>query len=224
MNALDEMNELFKAISNSTIKKEIEQGVSFRDEGTALLEQMFKENSDREKIKEQYKNLLTRMKDFEKNIINFEILNFLYADIARTALNSYEFKVAIQYAQAGIEINQKTNDIVGVKANRVVILDAACFMGANKEAIKIFDEYPNIADPEIKNIIKDKPSINDNIFRSMLLSKARPKSLSTCLDAKLSSDEKAIRTLMQYMGISRKTALEYKKTSDDLPPGFFGQK
>ena len=41
-------------------------------------------------------------------------------------------------------------------------------MGSYKSAIKIFDKYPNIADPEIKTMIIGLDSENDELFENLL--------------------------------------------------------
>ena len=101
------------------------------------------------------------------------------------------------------------------------MLDTACLMKAFKEAVKLIDQYPSIsvAEPKIKNIrvmLQNEKSVNDATFLKILNSTVRPKSLVICLDDKLKFEERAIRTLMLRMGISRKKALEYKNAAINL--------
>lgn len=203
------------------LNDEIEQAEALRNEATVLHDKMFSGNESPEKIIENHSVLFEKLKEFEKNLINFEILNFLYATISRVALNSFKFKDAIQYAKAGIEANQKHNDQEGISTNAHVILDTACLMKAYKEAINIIDKYPSIsiAEPnieDIKTILQNETSVNDASFLKILNSTVRPKSLAFCLNDKLMVEEKAIRTLMQTMGISRNSALGYKKAAVKL--------
>ncbi len=200
---------------------EVKLGNELINEAKTIFGEMFEEDSDLESVKEKHIQLLKKMKTFEDNLINVEILNFLYAIISRTALNAYKFDDAIRYALAGIEANQKQKDQEGVDVNQIVLLDTACFMGAHKEAIKIFDKYPNIADPAIKKILNDMtpndmPSKADTIFKKIIQGKQRPRSLVFCLDDKRRIEEKVIKTLMRQMGISRKVALKYKEFADKL--------
>jgi uncharacterized protein YneF (UPF0154 family) len=169
-----------------------------------------------EKMIKEHEQLFEKFKKFEDNLINVEILNFLYATISRVALNSFKFKDAIQYAQSGIEVNQKENDQEGINTNAHVILDTACLMKAFKEALKLIDKYPGIEEPNIKRMLQSEDSQNDAAFIKILNSAVRPKSLIICLDDKLRLEEKVLKTLMNQMGISRKAALDYKKTADNL--------
>jgi hypothetical protein len=203
------------------LNDEINQAQSLRNEASILHGKMFIENEDPKKMIKEHGLLLERLKEYENNLINFEVLNFLYATISRVALNSFKFKDAIQYAQAGIEANQKNDDQEGISANAHVLLDTACLMKAYKEAVKIIDKYPriSIAEPGIKNIkaiLQNEASVNDAEFLKILNSDVRPKSLVICLDDKLRLEERAIKSLMLQMGITRKKALEYKKVTEYL--------
>jgi hypothetical protein len=210
----DEMKKSFEAMRNRTLHDEIEKARELRTSATTLFKEF--EGGLTEELKDKHVELLEKLKYFEKNLINHEVLNFFYAIIARVALNGCKFDEAIEYAQAGIEANEKHNDVEGIKTNRVVILDTACLMNANEEAVKIFDKYPDIADPKIKDMLKQAPSKNIDLFQKLLNSAKRPKSLVFCLDDKLKAEEKAIRTVMLHMGVSRSTALKYKREADNL--------
>jgi len=203
------------------LNDEIDQAQSLRGEANILQEKVFIENQDPEKIIKEHGVLLEKLKEFEKDLINYEILNFLYATISRVALNSFNFKDAISYAQAGIEVNQKQSDEEGISTNAHVLLDTACFMKAYKEAIKLIDKYPSIsqAEPDIKNIktmLQNETSVNDELFLKILNSSVRPKSLVICLDDELRLEERAIKSHMLTMGITRKKALEYKAVAENL--------
>lgn len=203
------------------LNEEIDQAQLLKNEAKHLHDEMFSGKADFEKMIEKHIDLFEKLKEFENDLINFEILNFFYATISRVALNSFNFKDAIKYAQAGIEANQKQNDQEGISTNAHVMLDTACLMKAFKEAVKLIDQYPSIsiAEPNIKDIramLLNEKSVNDVGFLKLLNSTERPKSLVICLNDKLRLEEKAIRKIMSLMGISRKTALEYKVSAENL--------
>jgi len=217
MKVADEMNNVVSAMKSRILHDEIELGKSLQEEAEVLFHAMFQQNSDRKKNKEEHISLLERMKEFERNLVNVQILNFLYAVMARVALNCHNFKDVFQYAHAGIEVNQQQGDSDGVRSNNRVILDTACMMTAYKSAIKIMTENPDIADQNAIAMMENMNSEGDAMFHVLMQSTERPSTLALCLDEKLRNEEGAIKTLMLQMGISRKTALQYKATADNLP-------
>lgn len=86
-------------------------------------------------------------------------------------------------------------------------------LGAFKEALKLIEQYPDIADDGIIEVLTSQPSNNDDLFIHISSKKSKPKSLKLCLGDELRSGERTIRTLMLHVGISRCEALKYKKTS-----------
>ncbi|GIC77164.1 hypothetical protein [Moritella sp. F3] len=213
----DENSKSLPSIELEILHEEADEANSLVDEASILFKAMF-ESKNLEKNKDDHVLLLKRLLDFEGNLINVPILNYLFATIARVCLNSHDYKNAIKYAQAGIEVNLKQSDAQGVRVNNVVILDTACMMGAHKEAIKLFDKSPNIADESVKNMLQNMPSDSDAdaIFQKMLKSTKRPKSLVLCLNEQLWHEEKPLKTLMRMMDISRSEALKYKAAADNL--------
>lgn len=221
MKVANEMNKVVSAMKNSILHDEVELGKSLQEEAEVLFHTMFQQNTDSKKNKEDHIDLLLRMEEFELNLVNVQILNFLYSVIARTALNGHKFIDAIQYAQAGVEVNQKEGDSDGIRANHRVLMDTACLMTAFKSAIKLMDENPDIADKKVKTMLQNMDSKGDAMYLTMLNSPKRPSTLALCLDEKLRNEEGAIKTLMLQMGISRSTALKYKATADNLPDSYF---
>jgi len=211
----DIMSNMHTEINQAILHDEIVQAKILREESLVLFEAFCDPNEDAEKNTEAHLQLLGKLKDFERDLINFEILDFLYANIARTALNSIKLDVAMQYAQAGIEANQKNNDSTGVDGNRKILLDMACLIGAHKEALKLIEKHPEIAEPDVQSALQNSSSKNDDVFQDLLLSKKRPESLSIRLNEGLMASEKAIRTIMRQMGVSRAVALKYKKTAEE---------
>jgi hypothetical protein len=203
------MNKPFGSVYDSTFDEEMEKGRELRADVALLHGKMQEKDANIKKIKVENVKLLKKIILFEESIINYEILNFLYADIARVALNSSDYKCAIKYAHAGIEANKKENDLEGIKVNTIVMLDIACFMKAFKEALQIIEKHPGLAKPEIKELLENSPSLNDSLFRSLVKSPKRPKSLKFCLDDKLMLEEKALIAIMRSMDISRSAALRY---------------
>lgn len=218
MGLLDEMKESREVLDRQIFEEEVAEGKALRDKADVLFNEMFAEGADHEKSKKEHLNLLNELKEFEDTLLNFPILNFLYATIARVALNSFKFDVAIQYAKAGIEVNQSVNDTEGVNANAAVLRDAACLSFAIKEAVKLTEQYPDMASPEEKEALQNikHKSKNDAAFSKLLATKKRPKSLEYCLDEKLGVEEFALRSLMRQMGISRTTALKYKAVAQEM--------
>jgi tetratricopeptide (TPR) repeat protein len=155
--------------------------------------------------------LAEEMKSFESKIVNFPILTFFYADIGRTFLNLKSFETAIQYALAGVEVNQVDEDKEGVLTNKSVLLDTACFMEAYEQALKILDDNPDLNNPRLYKLIASKPvnASSDQMFEKLLRTKKRPKSFVYCVDKKLGAEESIIRTLMHEMGDSRATVIKY---------------
>jgi len=223
MNSIDKsdlMNQLEESIlgiDHDILMDEIKVGTGLRDEALVLFDKMFDVKEDREKNKRDHAELIQKFTNFEDNIIHFHVLNFLYAIIARCYLNNLQIDVAIQYAHAGIEANKKQNDLEGVSTNRRILLDAACLIHANKEALKLITAYPEFHDNILEHFLRKTPSHQDVLFKKYLESKKRPKSLAFCLDEELANDEKAIRTLMLTMGISRRDALGYKAMASKFP-------
>ena len=214
---MDLLNKTFQSMNNAFAADEAEKSNSLREEALILFHKLFNQDEDPEKIKAAHIKLIKKFNEFEENILNFPILNFLYAIIARLYLNIRQYDLAVLYAQAGIESNKNKNDQEGVNVNLQVLLDTACFMGAFNEAIKLFDNHPGVFEPHIKRMLSNKLSRNDELFKKLIESKKRPKSLAYCLDEKRGLEEKAIRTIMCQMKVSRSTALKYTKEVRNFP-------
>jgi len=203
-------------IRDGLLQDEINKSISIREEAHASFERMCSENVSISEIKEESKLMLSKLMIFESNIIHFEILNFLYTTIARTALNSIDFPTCMAYAQAGIELNKKEDDIEGITSNAMVIVDLACVLGAFESVSLLYDLYPEAEQDDIAEFVKNTPSKNDELFEKLFNSSQRPNSLGICLDNNKKAEERAIRIVMSQMGISRKEALKYKKTAEEM--------
>ena len=214
---INQLEQSMLGIDYDIFMDEIKVGTGLRDEARILFDKMFDAKEDREKNKRDHAELIQKFTNFEDNIVHFHVLNFLYATIAKCYLNSFQIDVAIQYALAGIEANQKQNDLEGVSTNRRILLDAACLMHANKEALKLITAYPEFHDNILEHFLRKTPSHQDELFKKYLESKKRPKSLAFCLDEELANDEKDIRAVMVTMGISRREALDYKAMASKFP-------
>jgi hypothetical protein len=211
MNIPEDRKKTYEAIHNGIFQDEMEQAKLLREESFALFD-LFKENLNPEHTKNKHRQQLEKLQEFEKSLINVELLNYLYSTIATLALNIMEFSTAIQYANAGIEANENQNDNEGIRTNRIAICNIACYMGAFKTALKILDKYPEIpSESRVIATMKSTPSENDDAFKKMLKSKKRPKSLRICLNKELRHEEKAIKTIMLHLGVSRTTALKYRR-------------
>lgn len=196
----------------------MELATALRSEGEQLTDSMFQPNADIQSVAKELNALAKKMLDFEANIINFEILNFFYADIGRVVLNLRAFDIAIRYALAGIDVNQSTEDRDGVLANRRLLLDVACFMGANKYALDMLKNNPELDYGGLYQLISNQPEnkLADKEFSKFLRSKNRPKSFAFCIDDEKRHEEKLIRSLMKVMGDSRATVLKYLAASKQL--------
>ncbi len=213
-----EMQQMTVSMHHAFLNEEMGVAIDLRNDSEQLTHKLFQENADIQSIAKDLNLLAKQMLDFEASIINFEILNFLYADIARVVLNLRAFDVAMSYALAGLEVNQSTGDQEGVLANRRLLLDIACFMGANKHALEMLTATPELDSGGLHQIIssqgEDKAA--DKQFSKLINSKKRPKSLVFCVDAEKRHEEKAIRSVMKQMGDSRATVLKYLAAARQL--------
>ncbi|MBB1388740.1 hypothetical protein H5185_04790 [Shewanella sp. SG44-6] len=211
MNYEDEMEEMAKSMNYAFLHEETLTANELRDKATSLTHRMFADNANIEQIGVELNTLAKEMIGFESQIINFPILNFLYADIGRTLLNLQSFEIAIQYALAGVEANLAHDDQEGITANKRVLLDAACFSEANEHALKMLEDNPELNDPHLHQLISGQPinASSEQKFEKLLRTKKRPKSLYYCLDKEKGAEERAIRTVMRQMGDSRATVLKY---------------
>lgn len=215
MYTIKDVGDSINAINKSIMMEETKEGNALMDEATRLTQEMFLNNTDIHANRSAQLDVLERQKEFEDKVINLPIMNWFYASIARTSLNTKNFNDAFMYAKAGIELCEKNNDPEGVNANRVALLDAACFMGSFKNAVKMIEEHPEIASPKLLAMFKLKPSKNDKECTSLLKSAKRPKSLKFCLDEVLCAQESRIRFTMRQMHVSRKTAIKYIATANE---------
>lgn len=218
MNYEDEMEEMAQSMNYAFLHEETVAANDLRDKATSLTHRMFADNANIEQIRAELEKLAKEMIGLERQIINFAILNFLYADIGRTFLNLQSFEIAIQYALAGVEANLAHGDQEGITANKRVLLDAACFCGANEHALKILEDNPALNDPHLHQLISGQP-INTSLeqkFDKLLQMKKRPESLCYCLDKEKGAEERAIRTVMRQMGDSRATVLKYLATAKKM--------
>jgi hypothetical protein len=215
MHTLDNHSQMVENLDSFILDKEMRSANELRESSAILLEKMFSGELSLEENKVNHEKLLEKMKDFESTICNYVILNFLYADIARVALNCYRYDEAMSYAQAGLEVNLREKDEEGVTVNNRVMLDIATLMNANGEALKLFNKFPELADPRVKKMFEEKIAngitSKDIDFRKLFKRKKRPKSLKICMNSELLIEEKILRMLMNQMGISRVTALKYRK-------------
>lgn len=213
-----EMQEMAESMQVAFLNEEMEIATALRSEGERLTHSMFQPNADIQSVAKELNALAKKMLDFEANVINFEILNFFYADIGRVLLNLRAFDIAIRYALAGIDVNQSTEDQDGVLANRRLLLDIACFMDANKYALEMLRNNPELDYGGLYQLISSKPENKtaDQEFSKFLRSKNRPKSFAFCIDEEKLHEEKSIRSLMKQMGDSRATVLKYLAASKQI--------
>lgn len=200
------------------LQAEINDAVLLRERAEELFVQFGNPDQAKETV-DQSKALLAELITFEENVKNFPILNFLYAVMARTALNSLDARTAIKYANAGIAANEKQADHEGVNVNKKVLLDTACLAQAFDCALTMIDETPEIEDPGVSDMLKEirqPDSKNDKAFKTLIEKKTVPTSLKYCLDEQLAIEERAVRTVMQQMGISRNEAMKYKKLAEEM--------
>lgn len=218
MEITDAMSKSVNSAQLAIFNDEVEAGNNLRDRAHVAFDEMFSQGKDREESIKEHLELLGELKSFEDELSTFAIMNFLYAIVARCALNSLKFDDAVMYAQAGIEANKKHNDQEGVKVNAEVLLDTACFAGGFIEAQSILKNYPELVRPGLIELIDEQASkrgVNDDFKKLLNLSK-RPSSLKFVLDETLARDESILRSLMKVMGISRKEALSYKKMAYEM--------
>lgn len=206
-----EIQKVTESMHHAFLNEETRVATALRNEGEQLTQKMFQENANIPDIAEKLNHLAKKMLDFETSIINFEILFFLYADIGRVALNLQAFDVAIRYALAGIDANESIGDQEGVLANKRLLLDIACFMGANVQAVELIKSTPELDTGGLHQLLsgqgEDKAA--DQEFFKLANSKNRPKTFAFCVDAEKRQEEKAIRTVMKQTGDSRATVLKY---------------
>lgn len=206
-----QMLDATKSMLHAFLDEEISKAKDLSGRTEELTYELFQPNVDIQFVESKLNVLLKNMLEFEKDIINFEILHFLYADIGRISLNLHSFDMAIRYALAGININEVSNDYEGVLANKRLLLDSACFMGAYKNALILLEATPELYSNGLYQMISLK-AVNQEVeqnFETLLHSKERPKSLIFCLDEDKRDEEGAIRSLMKQMGDSRATVLKY---------------
>jgi hypothetical protein len=204
-------------IESFGLKDETEQARLLQDETIALHDRFINEPENQKEIVVLNTLLFKKLIEFEKNLINFEILAFIYVDIGRVALNCFNFRDAVKYAHAGIEFSRVIGDQNGVDVSSRILLDTACAMGSFKGASKVLDEYPNLEEKGFRAAIDKLPSESPSDFLKLLRGKSRPRSLAICLDEEKRDYERIIRSAMKVVGISRSEAIKYKKFAEESP-------
>jgi hypothetical protein len=149
---------------------------------------------------------------FEKEVANFEIMNFFYGYVARTALNAQLFKDSYSYALAGVETCKINKDEEGVRANQQILCDIA----AATSNFKIASDYYLLANPGSKNSddLRFLINLSEKVESTPINFKTnkKPPSFKYC-SSDLGRDERALRYLMKTMGISKNEAKKYAKAS-----------
>lgn len=218
MNYKDQMNEMSKAMHFAFLDEETKIANDLREKSTSLTLQMFQPNPDLSVIVGEIAQVAKQMLAFEKEIINFSIMNFFYADVSRTLLNIRQYEFAVNYALAGIEVNKRENDNEGIVSNLRVLLDTACYMGASQCAIELLDAYPELELAGLRHQLEIKPvdESADTEFKKLIESKKRPSSYPFCIDVDKGREETMIRSLMRQLGDSRSTVMEYLSTAKQM--------
>lgn len=88
--------------------------------------------------KEEYETLLEKMRSYEQRTIHLDILNYLYGDMARVALNAQNLELAVSYAKAGLELCK--SDPEGQWANLMNLCDTSMTKGSATVAAEYFEK------------------------------------------------------------------------------------
>jgi hypothetical protein len=88
--------------------------------------------------KEEYETLLEKMRSYEQRTIHLDILNYLYGDMARVALNAKNLELAVSYAKAGLELCK--SDPEGQWANLMNLCDTSMTKGSATVAAEYFEK------------------------------------------------------------------------------------
>ncbi|EGQ9743421.1 hypothetical protein FWP33_12980 [Vibrio parahaemolyticus] len=201
------MKQTESEMLNEFLQEDIDLAKELKLKGEQLTTKMFEPAADMTHLGIELNSLAKKMISFEANIVNFGILNYFYVDIARAMLNLRAYDIAIIYALAGVESNRNHNNPEGILASNRVMLDVACFMGANKSALKLIHEHPDLAYDDLHKLLAKKSTneVADAKFSTLLKSKSRPKSLAYCLDTHLGSVEISNRISVRNQSNSRAT-------------------
>lgn len=198
------------------LTEEVEQGNALRVRVKELMDDMFERVSELSENRKKQEALLEELIEFERDIVNYEILFFMYSSIARCALNARQFDVAVAYAMAGIESNESLGDDEGVCVNATVLIDMACIFCAFKTAKDLEAKYGVSSGVDFDRLIEENGSKGDKEISLKLSAKKRPSSLKVCLDKELMYSERPIKLLMKTMGISRSSAMKYGEAAKEL--------
>lgn len=212
MNAEQAMVVSIGEIQQGILQQEIEQANALKCRVEDMVSRFF-DRTDKKQANAEFKIVATELTAFEKNIINHEILAYMYAIIARVHLHTHSLLETISYAKAGIELNEKNGDMEGVESNARVLLDMACMLSAKDAAIEVVRRYPVLDDGNILSILQFSSNLDKSnaVFNAAWKASNPPDSLKICLDKSLTQDERVIRSLMMQMGISREAAIKYTR-------------
>ncbi|WP_318515690.1 hypothetical protein [Photobacterium leiognathi] len=213
MNYQSELEEYRQAL----ISQEIILAEQLRDRALHLFTQVQLGTETLESLMPQTKELISEFEQFESTTSNFLLLNFLYAIIARLHLHTHDVANTLTYALAGVDANEKCNDVDGIVTNKQVIVDCCAMFGAGSVAVKIIKDTPQL-DQNLISLFDSLPTVSDNVAKmeKLILTKVRPQSLKFILDDGKGEKERVVRTLMKTLKCSRNHALSQIKSFKTL--------
>lgn len=214
---LSEMEDHYTLLASTHAKEEISIAQQLREREKKLVAE-FKGFQSPDYDINDWVELLADMKQFEKELSNFEILEYLYGYIARVALNAQNFKDALCYANAGAVICENKNDKAGVWACQNIIRDLAVVTENFQLALdlsKQLGQPTSAANKALLCYLEMKAKLNIPP-KFALTSKRKPSSFKYH-DTEEGLKESKIRRVMKIMDISRSSARVYAKAAESLP-------
>ena len=203
-------------MSGSKINQaELDKGVAFSNELEQLIEDFMLRNKCDEAV---WKDLLERMIEFEESLTMPEMRMWLYAYIARAALNARKYELAVSYAKAAIILNSIHDDVEGVNAAKQVLADLSCWLDDFNSAL----QYYEMIKP---NALKNK---DEMALRLVKLAEGYPSGRSPILDstelprsidfknAMNFREDEALEMVAAHMRISKQSAKRYLKTANKM--------
>lgn len=210
MNIEQDMTVSASQIQEDIVDYEAERLNEFRNRVERMVHASFKSDNP-QASQAEFKLIMAELSAFEENIVNHELLRYFYSTIARASMHANMYVEAMNYAKAGIKVNEAKDDIEGVDSNARVMLDMACSFSAKDCALEVAKQYPGLADEQLL-IVRERMQNYDKgnkLFLTLQQINKPPKSLRICLSEELTNKERRIRTMMKTMRVSRATALKY---------------
>jgi hypothetical protein len=210
MGIVNPIDEHIASIKTSIINQQIEQGKILADRVFSICAK-FRGFNDPSFDIDENELLLSDLLDYENAVCGLDVLYTFYGYIGRMQLQTGCLDKAIQYAQAALELNTKTNDLEGVSSANNLLCDCAIANSAALIGVEYF-KRAQADNPHLKEqiaFLETLPNHNADKISKLLARKARPSSFKHFNTKASQHHEETIRFLMVAQNYSRATAIKY---------------